>query len=190
MLATQTPSSPHIMRTVPAPEASTVDAADFRSGMALLGGACTIITAQHNGERAGLTATAVCSVSAEPPRLLVCVNRNVWAHDLICASGTLGVNVLAPRHESLARRFAGMVGGVTGSERFLEGDWTTGDAGAPLLRDALVHFECTVAEATASGTHSLFLCDVRAVNAHQANQSALMYFNRHFISAALPASAC
>ena len=184
------PEGTFMPATTGAAGATGVDAGLFRAGMARMSGACTIITSGHEGDRAGLTATAVCSVSAEPPRLLVCVNRNVWAHDLICASGTLGVNVLAPRHESLARRFAGMVGGVTGSERFLEGDWTTGDAGAPLLRDALVHFECTVAEATASGTHSLFLCDVRAVNAHQANQSALMYFNRHFISAAPPASAC
>lgn len=162
-----------------------VDAAAFRAGMSRLGGACTIITASHEGERGGLTATAVCSVSAEPPRLLVCVNRNVRAHQLIADSGQLGVNVLDACHEGLAKRFAGMVQGVVGGDRFLEGNWLSSPKGVPLLSDALVSFECRVIEETQSGTHSIFLCEVIDVATTGGAQSALVYFNRHFVPVAV-----
>lgn len=161
--------------------AAGVDAGLFRAGMARMSGACTIITSGHQGERAGLTATAVCSVSAEPPRMLVCVNRNVWAYEVISASQRLGVNVLDVQHEVLAKRFAGMVQGVTGSDRFLEGDWADSSNGVPLLRDALVSFEGRVIEETISGTHSIFLCEVIDVATSDSNTSALVYFNRHFV---------
>jgi flavin reductase (DIM6/NTAB) family NADH-FMN oxidoreductase RutF len=52
-----------------------IDHATFRAAMARFPGAVTIITARQGTERRGITATAVCSVSAEPPSLLVCVNR-------------------------------------------------------------------------------------------------------------------
>lgn len=158
-----------------------LDAGQFRAGMARMSGACTIITAGHQGNRAGLTATAVCSVSAEPPRMLVCVNRNVWAYQVIQASQRLGVNVLDAQHEGLAKRFAGMVQGVSGSDRFLEGDWQDSAHGVPLLRDALVSFEGRVIEETVSGTHSIFLCDVIDVATSDSGASALVYFNRHFV---------
>lgn len=48
--------------------------------MRRLGAACTVIASMKDGVRVGLTATAVCSVSAAPPRLLVCVNQKVRAH--------------------------------------------------------------------------------------------------------------
>ncbi len=158
-----------------------VDAAAFRAGMARLGGACTIITGSHEGERAGLTATAVCSVSAEPPRLLVCLNRSVRAHGIIARSGRLGVNVLDAQHEDLARRFAGMVPGVVGDDRFLTGDWIDSPQGVPVLRDALASFECRVIEETLSGTHSIFLCEVTGVTTPATSPSALVYFNRSFV---------
>lgn len=170
---------------VPPRQSGGVDAAAFRAGMSRLGGACTIITAGHDGERAGLTATAVCSVSAEPPRLLVCVNRSVRAHQLVSRSGRLGVNVLDAAHLDLAKRFAGMVEGVVGGDRFLEGDWVNSPNGVPLLRDALVHFECRVTEETQSGTHSIFLCEVLDVATAGGGQSALIYFNRHFVPVAV-----
>ena len=175
------PEGTFMPATTGAAGATGVDAGLFRAGMARMSGACTIITSGHEGDRAGLTATAVCSVSAEPPRMLVCVNRNVWAYQVIVASQRLGVNVLDVQHEDLAKRFAGMVQGVAGADRFLEGDWGTSAHGVPLLRDALVSFEGRVIEETVSGTHSIFLCEVVDVSTSDSDNSALVYFNRHFV---------
>ena len=56
---------------------------NFKIGMRQLAAAVNIITTTHNGEKEGLTATAACPVSAEPPQLLVCVNTEAGGHDLI-----------------------------------------------------------------------------------------------------------
>ena len=72
----------------------------------------TLVTTAGGGSRAGLTATAVCSVSAEPPQLLACVNREAEAHRLLLATGHLAVNLLSAGQHELADRFAGRYGRV------------------------------------------------------------------------------
>ena len=136
----------------------------FREGMRRLAAGVTIVTTLHEGERSGLTATAVTSLSADPPQLLVCVNRSATAHDLIHRGAKLCVNVLARRHQRLAARFAGE-DGLQGAARFAFGRWTTLATGAPVLVDAIASFDCVVSEAVDSATHTIFIgrvVDVRA----------------------------
>ena len=84
-----------------------VTADDHRYGMRHFAVGVTIITAKDGDKRAGLTATAVCSVTADPPRLVVFVNKNVQASEVILSSGALCVNVLAGEQEEVAKVFAG-----------------------------------------------------------------------------------
>lgn len=131
--------------------------------------------------RAGLTATAVCSVSADPARLLICVNRSVYAHDVIHQAGLLSVNVLSEQQEETARRFAGMVMEARGDDRFVAADWEDGKLAIPRLKAALVSFGCRVAEAVPGGkSHTVFLCDVVEVHCAGETLGPLMYFNRNF----------
>ena len=88
----------------------SVDATAFKRGMRHLAASVTLITTRHRDLRGGLTATAVCSVSAEPPQILVCVNKTASAHDPIGEAGFFCVNILAPDHRKIAERFAGMDG--------------------------------------------------------------------------------
>lgn len=157
-----------------------VKPARFRAGMSYLSGACTIIASRLGEARAGLTATAVCSVTADPPRLLVCLNREGNAHEVISRSGVLSVNVLNAGHLALAQRFAGMMQGVRSGDRFLEGHWQVGVTGVPLLADALVAFECRVVEEIPASTHNIFLCEVIDVTTSGEDASPLLYFNHHF----------
>ena len=166
-----------------APSLPSASPAAFQSAMRYLAAGCSIIATADGGERMGLTATAVCSVTAEPPRLLVCVNRDVRAHAGIMASGTLGVNVLSDAQESLAKRFAGMVKDVRGEDRFLDGVWTDGALGAPLLADALASFDCRVVEKVRASTHTIFICEVMNAQAASDPESGpLIFFNRTFAS--------
>ena len=84
----------------------SVDATAFKRGMRHLAASVTLITTRHRDLRGGLTATAVCSVSAEPPQILVCVNKTASAHDPIGEAGFFCVNILAPDHRKIAERFA------------------------------------------------------------------------------------
>lgn len=154
----------------------------FRQGMRRLAGATTIITSMMPGEGpggwVGMTATAVASVSAEPPRLLVCVNRSTFAHGVIARSGLLGVNVLGYDELDAATRFAG---GVPPEERFAVGNWQPSTAGVPLLHSALVSFECVVAEFVSANTHDIIICDVVNVLIRQPGGDPLIYFDGAFL---------
>ena len=175
-------------RACSADQVANVEPADFLGAMRYFAAGCSIIAASDGMERAGLTATAVCSVTAEPPRLLVCINREVRAHAVIVDSGTLSVNVLSEAQEGLAKCFAGMVKDVSGEERFLEGDWVEGRLGAPVLAGALASFDCRVVEAIPASTHTIFICEVVDV-ASDGDATPLLFFNRAFANLAKPANA-
>ena len=130
--------------------------------MRQLASGVTLVTTAWRGARAGLTATAVCSVSAAPPQLLACVNREAEAHELLLASGRLAVNLLSAEQHELAERFAGRTG-VFGEARFRAGVWTTLATGAPVLEGALANFDCEIVTAQEAGTHTVFIARVVAV---------------------------
>ena len=138
----------------------SIDAAAFKRGMRHLAASVTLITTRHRELRGGLTATAVCSVSAEPPQLLVCVNKTASAHDPIGDAGFFCVNILSPGHLKIAERFAGM-DGVEGDERFRDmGEGSTLSTGAPVLKGCPVSFDCRLVTEVAAGTHTIYIGEI------------------------------
>ncbi|MDV7210316.1 flavin reductase family protein [Azotobacter beijerinckii] len=149
-----------------------------RYGMRNFAVGVSIVTA-HDGEtRVGLTATAVCSVTADPPRLVVFVNKRVAASEAILKSGALCVNVLSGEQEQLAKVFAGMLEGVHGEARFEHGQWHTLTTGVPVLEGALTNFDCRVVKVFDESTHHAFLCEVLATGEH--GGEPLIYMNGAF----------
>lgn len=132
-----------------------VDADAFKTAMRQLGAGVTIVAAAYGGERGGLTATAVCSVSTAPPTLLVSINRKASAYRLLVASRAFSVNVLAAHQVDVARRFGSPA--ENPAARFECGSWTAGQTGSPLLRDSVAALDCTIVNTVDIGTHSLFL---------------------------------
>src|ERR671925_1356811 len=122
-------------------EAKPVDAEQFKAGMRALAGAVNIITAANSGHRYGMTATAVCSASAEPPTVLVCINKLASTHAAVSKSKVFCVNVLRAEDWEVSTAFSGA---QTGDTRFKNGNWTRLATGAPVLIDALVSFDCRV----------------------------------------------
>lgn len=135
----------------------------FKQGMRRLGGAVNIVTTCHEGIWAGLTATAVTSLSAEPPRLLACVNRQGSTYDIISRGRNLAVNVLGMQHKDLAMRFAGL-SGVPETERFDDRDWLLDNIRPPILGNALVSFDCDVDSIMDVGSHGIVIGIIRSVN--------------------------
>src|SRR5271169_5356297 len=132
-------------------------AAEFKLGMRSLAGAVSIITCGHEGRRYGMTATAVCSATADPPTVLVCVNRATNTHDAIAGAELFCVNVL--RHED--RELSGIFSGTqTGETRFRGDRWTRLSTGAPVLINSLVSFDCRVVNRLVHGSHTIFLGEV------------------------------
>lgn len=158
----------------------SVNPDDFRRGMRYLAAGCSIVACDNGTYRAGFTATAVSSLTTDPPRLLVCVNRNVFAHSLISEQQALSVNVLKREQESLARRFAGMLEGVTPEQRFQDGKWRIAGSGAPVLEGALLSFDCRVVEILVASTHDVFVCEVVGVETSAGEEGPLIYFDGRF----------
>ena len=130
----------------------------YRAAMRFVPAAVTIITARHAGVRNGLTATAVASVSADPPQLLVCVNREASAEPLIAGSSRFAVNVLAQAHREAADRFSRS--NLSSDVRFEAHRWIDLPSGVPALADAIAVFDCRIAQHSLLGTHSLFIGEV------------------------------
>lgn len=129
--------------------------AAFRKTMRNLAGTVAIVTSGREDCRRGLTITALCSLSADPPSLAVCINRKAEAHDVIASEGCFGVSILAAEHVELARSFAGQ-DGSKGAERFMSRRWTQLETRVPLLDDAVAIIDCRVIRQIDVGTHSLF----------------------------------
>ncbi len=155
-----------------------VDRQTFRDAMARLGAAVSVITTLGPDGPCGLTASAVCSVTDDPPTLLLCINRETDLNGTFRASGVLCVNTLAASQEALSPLFAGFTD-VSQEKRFETGEWTTLVTGAPVLTGAVVSFDCRVAQATEVGTHTVFFCEVEAIQASGAHEG-LIYFGRSY----------
>lgn len=158
----------------------SIDAAAFKRGMRHLAASVTLITTKVQDQRGGLTATAVCSVSADPPQILVCVNKSASAHDPIGEAGFFCVNILCPEHRKLAERFAGM-DGIEGDERFRDmGEWTTLTTGAPVLKGCPVSFDCKLVTELSAGTHTIYIGEIVDVALHE-TALPLLYADGTFV---------
>jgi flavin reductase (DIM6/NTAB) family NADH-FMN oxidoreductase RutF/DNA-binding GntR family transcriptional regulator len=127
-------------------------AADFRDVIGRFATGVTIITAVADGADFGATASAVASLSLEPPMVVVCLNRQSATARASRASGGFAVNILGEDHADLAVRFANRT-----ADKFANVVVMRGRGGEPLLADALATLECRITEEVEGGTHWVFL---------------------------------
>ncbi len=134
---------------------------EFKAGMRRLAASvCVITVANADGTRGGLTATAVCSMSADPPTLLCALNKSSNSYPAIERAGAFGVNVLGPDHHGVAQRFSSS---LPGEEKFQLGDWTQAAGGSPLLTSAVVAFDCRLTATFEVATHVVMIGEIDGI---------------------------
>lgn len=154
-----------------------VTSAEFTRAMGAAATGVTVVTTEGVAGRFGLTVSAIASVSAEPPLLLVCVNRRNPCVSAMTQNGRFAVNILAETQEDVARLFSGKP--VSGAAYdFAQHGWATGEAGMPLLTGAAAHFECEVDTIHDAGTHRIFIG--RVIAAERGERPPLLYSNRRY----------
>ncbi len=164
--------------TTQAPELiRTVDSRVFREAMARLGAAVHVITTGGIGGQTGFTATAVCSVSDQPPTLLVCVNRGATSGPVIARNGVFCVNTLRAGQERIADTFARR--SATKADAFTADEWVTLESGCPVLAASVVAFDCRVTDLKPVGSHNVIFGAVQAVR-HGPTGPALAYVDRAY----------
>ena len=137
------------------PIMSPVDERVFREVIGRFASGVTVVTTRAEDQDFGTTASAVSSLSLEPPMMLVCLNRTSETRRAILATGWFGVNVLSETQARLADRFARKA-----PDKFRDVDVVRVQSGAPLIANALARIECRVADTATGGTHTIFLGDV------------------------------
>lgn len=131
-------------------------------------------TVTPDGEPRGLTASAVASVSLEPPLVLVCVEQGADTYDALRAAGIFSINFLASDMESVSRRFAESDASV----KFRDVPYRRGSTGAPLLEGALAWVECRVHAVHDGGDHAIFVGEV--VDAGVGGGDPLLYYRGRY----------
>jgi flavin reductase len=150
---------------------------EFTNAMRRAVSGVSIVTTDGDFGRYGLTVSSMTSVSAEPPMLLVCVNRNNLLHDAIAGNRRYAINVLGSRHRALAASFAGSAEHGAAYD-FDADDWHVTASGLPQIADAAALFECDLDRAVMVGTHSIFIGRVR--RSRDLDIVPLAYSNREY----------
>ena len=131
----------------------------FRQAMRRVASTVNVISICVDGQPMGITATAVSSISLEPPSLLVCINRTASVHAPMGGMPHFRVNVLHRDQEAIAAMFADR---NQHALRFLSG-WDLDCAGAPRLLEAQASILCRRTDHHLFGTHSIFIGVVEEV---------------------------
>lgn len=150
-----------------------VSPASFKAAMRRFASTVTVVTSGRDGEFNGMTATAVCSVSAAPPSVLIVVNRENRSHGLIEQSGAYTVNVLSVTQQALAERFAS-----ASVAPFADVPYSVGINKCPIIDQCASFLECMVESQMRSGTHSVFVG--RVVASGESDFLPLIYHDGKF----------
>ena len=147
-----------------------VDETEFKAAMRCIASTVTVITSKSGAQTNGMTATAVCSVSAAPPCILIVVNQTNRSHALIAEAGVFAVNVLSSNQTDLAQHFARK------SDDPLRNVATgMGITGVPVIEGCAALLECVVQQRIAAETHTVFIG--RVVATKYTDRLPLMYWN-------------
>ena len=162
---------------------SAISRNEFRDAMARVCSPVNVITTNGPAGRGGFTATAMCSVTDEPPSLLVCMNSGSSQTGLFLENRRFCVNVLAGDHRDLAGFFAGREADM--ASRYAAAEWVDLASGNLALADAIVSFDCQLKEARLIGTHNILIGEVTEIRARR-DGNALLYFDRSFVNVSSP----
>jgi flavin reductase (DIM6/NTAB) family NADH-FMN oxidoreductase RutF len=148
----------------------------FREAMADLAAGVVMVTTTLDGRPWGMTVSACCSVSVNPPMLLVSLSESTASARAIAESGRFGVSLLGSRALATAK-----FGAARGAPKFIEPFCREGcESGTPAVADATAHVDCRVARAVPAGDHIVFIGDVVCVIGNAGPDQPLVYHDRRY----------
>ncbi|KKB61179.1 flavin oxidoreductase [Robbsia andropogonis] len=160
-----------------------ISAAVFRDAMARFTTSISAVTTTDGTSPAGVLATSVCSLSAAPPTILACINKEASVHDTIVRCGVFAVNLLSDRQRHIAERFIS----ESGSARFDPSTWRAGPGGVPMLAESVASLACRLLALHEGYSHSILVGEIVDTILDDAlDGSPLLWHRRGFSSALVP----
>lgn len=149
-------------------------AEEFRSALSQFASGVTVVTTRDaNGKRHGITVSSFCSVSLDPPMVLICIEKSTGSHYAFGESGAFVVNILSATQASVSEHFAS-----TADEKFGDVEHTLNVDGVPELSEAIATLRCTLRHSLDGGDHSIFVGLVESVDV--VGGEPLIYFEREY----------
>jgi len=168
-------SQPEAGKVIPSALDASAEAAAFRDVIRHLASGVTIITSSLSGEPVGLTATAVCSVSATPPMLLVSLTTTSHTAQGVMEAGAFAVHLLPHSGRRYAEQFASR------GSHFQDVKYAlTPDKQIPVLTDVLAWFLCQVETSLPVADHMIFVGRVLQCELKDKSPDPLLYFDRNY----------
>lgn len=155
----------------------TISADELRMAMRHWATGVTIVTAQYNGTRHGMTVNSFTSISLDPPLVLVSLERVTRTRQFVINTGYFGVTILKEGQLHISDRFAGR--DTEFQDRFIDLETFSLVSEVPLLKSGLVSFDCRVSAQYEAGNHTLFIGEVLAVE-NNPIQEPLIYHNQAY----------
>src|SRR5918997_673471 len=141
----------------------SIDPDTFRAALGRFASGVTVVTTRDADDRDhGMTVSAFCSASLDPPLVLACIGHDASMHEPIMNAEHFGVSILDMGQEALARRFADQR-----SDRFDGVGYSRGQLGVALIDDALAHLECRIVDRLEAGDHTIVVGRVEAATCTQ-----------------------
>ncbi len=149
--------------TEPSPDTARVDPTTFRAAMGSFLTGVAVMTTHVDGVPHGMTASAISSVSLEPPLVLVCVERTTLMADRVQQAGVFALSFLPEDRSEVSNRFA--VGDrEEGEPEFVGLATRTAVTGSRLLTDATGSVDCRVHSIADGGDHLVVIGEVVAAD--------------------------
>ena len=149
------------------------DPEEFKAALARFASGITVVTVDADGTKHGMTASSFASVSLDPPRVLVCLDKSSRTRSLL--SDRFAINILSAEQEEVSRDFA-----HSGDKPFATLPHDAGVSGAPLIRGAIACIECATSSIVDGGDHDIIIGDVIACTSDEGRP--LIYFARGYRS--------
>ncbi|MDW8284805.1 MAG: flavin reductase family protein [Bacteroidota bacterium] len=153
-----------------------LDASTFKSALRRFASGVTVVSTREGDRLYGITVSAFCSVSLNPPLVLVSIDRNATSHDPLARTGLFAVSFLQAEQVELSERFAGR---IPLEDRFEGVRWRSAQTGCPILEEALAYLDCRLWAAYPGGDHTLFVGEVLEAGWRTDGEPLLYYDGRY-----------
>lgn len=163
----------------------TLDPEQLRHAMRAWTTGVAIVTAQHDGQRYGMTVNSFTSISLDPPLVSVAMKNLTHTYELVTKSNEFSVTILASHQRQLSDRFAGKFPQI--HDRFEDVELETLLMPAPLIKGGIAYFNCRVKDAFLVGENTLFVAEVIAARG-EGEGDVLAYHNRLYWQLGQPVS--
>jgi flavin reductase (DIM6/NTAB) family NADH-FMN oxidoreductase RutF len=143
---------------------------EFRAALARFASGVTVVTTTDNkGYLHGITVSAFCSLSIDPPLILICIDKRTGSHYAFTESKFFVVNVLREKQQHYADQFASNL-----HNKFDQIQFLTNANGIPILKDVLANLECELINSYNNGDHTIFVGQIEKTVINDGNP--LIYF--------------